>query len=170
MCLSIKRMLMRYFLISLILLLLSFTGCEDKEQQAKHDAQIAQQARAELLAELEAKKALQDKNNSKLNKMGIKMEDGTITIDTNKTKDFFHNLGKRMDEHMKKMSADMEKGIIEHKEAGVEINEQHIHIDLNKTRDLLLDWGEQIQVFVQEFDKMAKTLETNNTNTTNKGI
>ncbi len=86
---------MRYLLISLMLLL-SFTGCEDKEQQAKHDAKIAQQARAELLAELEAKKELQDKNTSKLNNMGINMEDGTITIDTNKTKDFFRDLNEKM--------------------------------------------------------------------------
>jgi hypothetical protein len=160
---------MRYLFISL-LLLLSFTGCEDKEQQAKHDAQIVQQARAQLLAELEAKKAQEKKQNPKLNNMGISVEDGTITIDTNKTKDFFNALGKKMDIQMKKMAEDMEKGIIENKEAGVEINEQHIHIDLNKTHDLLMNWGKQIQVFVQEFDEMAKTLEINSTNTTNKGM
>jgi uncharacterized lipoprotein YehR (DUF1307 family) len=164
-----KRLLMRYLLISLILLL-SFTGCEDKEQQAKHDAKIAQQAREALLAELKAKKDLQDNNNSKLNNMGINMEDGTITIDTNKTKDFFRDLNKKMGEQMKKLSDDLEKGVVETKEAGIEINEQHIHIDLNKTQDLLIDWGKKIQVFVQEFDKMAKMLEINSTNTTTKGM
>ena len=164
-----QRTFMRYLFISL-LLLLSFTGCEDKEQQAKHDAQIAQQARAQLLAELEAKKAQEKKQNPKLNNMGISVEDGTITIDTNKTKDFFNALGKKMDIQMKKMAEDMEKGIIENKEAGVEINEQHIHIDLNKTHDLLMNWGKQIQIFVQDFDEMAKTLEINSTNTTNKGM
>ncbi len=162
-------MLMRYLLISLILLL-SFTGCEDKEQQAKHDAKIAQQARETLLAEIKAKKDLQDKNTSKLNNMGINMEDGTITIDTNKTKDFFRDLNKKMGEQMKKLSDDLEKGVVETKEAGIEINEQHIHIDLNKTQELLIDWGKKIQVFVQEFDEMAKTLEINSTNTTMKGM
>lgn len=160
---------MRYLLISLILLL-SFAGCENKEQQAKHDAKIAQQAREALLAELEAKKEPQNKNTSKLNSMGINMEDGTITIDTNKTKDFFRDLNQKMGEKMKKLSEDLGKGVVENKEAGVEVNEEHIHIDLNKTRDLLMDWGQKIQVFVQEFDEMAKTLETNNTNTTNKGM
>jgi hypothetical protein len=160
---------MRYLFIPLLLLLF-FTGCEDKEQQAKHDAQIAQQARAELLAELEAKKVQKKKENAKLNNMGINVDDGTITIDTNKTKDFFNDLGQKMDIEMKKMAADMEKGIIEYKEAGVEVNEQHIHIDLNKTHDLLLNWGKTIQVFVQEFDEMAKTLEINSTNTTSKGM
>jgi hypothetical protein len=160
---------MRYLIVSLIVLFF-FTACEDKEKQAQHDAKIAQQARAELLAELEAKKAEEAKKSTKFNKIGINVDDGTITIDTNKTKDFFNNLGKKMDMQMKKMAADMEKGMIENEEAGIEINEQHIHIDLNKTRDLLLNWGEQIQVFVQEFDKMAETLEINSTNTTYKGM
>lgn len=168
-----KRILMRHLLITLILLL-SFTGCQDKEheaaQQAKHDAKIAQQARAELLAELEAKKDAQEKNDTKLTKMGITMDDGTITIDTNKTKDFFRELARKMDAQIKKMSDDLEKGILQTKEAGIDINEKHIHIDLNKTQDLLEEWGKKIQVFVEEFDEMAKTLETNNSNTTNKGI
>lgn len=162
---------MRYLFVSL-LILLSFTGCEDKEQQAQHDAQVAQQARAELLAELEAKKVQKERENTKLNKMGINVDNGTITIDTNKTKYFFHDLGKRMDAQMKKMAEDMQRGIIEHQDAGVEINEQHIHIDLNKTRALLMDLGQTIEVFVQEFDDMAKALEMNNSTntTTNKGI
>ena len=159
---------MRFLFVSL-LVLFSFSGCEDKEKQAAHDAKIAQQAREELLAELEAKKAQEEKN-TEFNKIGINVDHGTITIDTNKTKDFFNALGKKMDMQMKKMAADMEKGIVENKEAGIDINEQHIHIDLNKTRNLLLDWGQQIQIFVEEFDKMAKTLENNSTNTTHKGM
>jgi hypothetical protein len=160
---------MRYLIVSLIVLF-SFTACENKEKQAKHDAKVAQQARAELLAELEAKKAQEEKKSTEFNKIGINIDDGTITIDTNKTKDFFNTLGKKLDMQMTKMAADMEKGMIDNEEAGIEINEQLIHIDLNKTRDLLLNWGEQIQVFVQEFDKMAETLEINSTNNTDKGM
>ena len=164
---------MRHLLMSLILLL-SFTGCENKEQQAKqqaeHDAKIAQQAREALREELKAKKDLPENNASKLNKIDIHINDGTITIDTNKTKDFLRNLNKKMDTQMKKISEDLEKGILETKDAGVEINEQHIHIDLNKTQDILMNWGKQIQVFVKEFNEMTKMLETNNTNTTMKGM
>ncbi|GIU01151.1 hypothetical protein TSL6_16570 [Sulfurovum sp. TSL6] len=164
---------MRHLLIMLTLLL-SFAGCEDKEQAA-HDAQIAQHARAELLAELEAEKALkqkesQEKNETKLSKMGVHMDDGIITIDTNKTKDFFRDLNQKMAVHIKKISDDLEKGIIETKEAGVEMNEQHIHIDLNKTQNLLQDWGKKMQIFVQEFEEVAQTLETNESNTTTKGM
>ena len=173
-----KRIHMRYLLISLILLL-SFTGCDNKEQnaaqQAKHDAKIAQQAKAELRAEIEAEKAQAEKeskeeNETKLTQMGVNMNNGIITIDTNKTKDFFRDLNQKMAAQINKISDDMEKGIIEAKEAGVEMNEQHIHIDLNKTQNLLQDWGKKMQIFVQEIDKMSKTLETNESNTTMKGM
>ncbi len=165
---------MRYLLMSLILLL-SFTGCENNEQQAEHDAKIAQQARTELLAELKAEKAReqkesQEKNETKLSKMGVHMDDGIIIIDTNKTKDFFKDLNQKMAVHIKKISDDLEKGIIETKEAGVEMNEQHIHIDLNKTQNLLQEWGKQMQIFVQEFDEVSQRLETNESNTTHKGM
>lgn len=156
---------MRHLLI-MLMLLFAFTGCEDREQlakdQAAHDAKIAQQARAELLAELEAEK-VQEKNETKLTQMGVHMDDGIITIDTNKTKDFFRDLNEKMAVQIKKFSDDLEKGIIENKEAGVEMKEQHIHIDLNKTQNLLQDWGKKMQLFMQEFDDMTNSLDTNNT-------
>ena len=41
----------------------------------------------------------------------------------------------------------LEKGVVETKEAGIAINEQHIHIDLNKTHDLFL-----VQVYRDRYD------------------
>lgn len=192
---------MRYLLVTLTLLL-AFTGCQDKKQldeeaQAKHDAKIAQQAREEVLAEIQAGKLkakniqvektqkeviqkqtlpeekqhpTQEENhsiehkNAQLSQMGIHMEKDTITIDTNKTKEFLNDLSKKLDVQMKKISDDLEKGIIETKDAGVEINEKHIHIDLNKTQNMLEDWGKKIQNFVQEFDEISKNIENNTTN------
>ncbi len=191
---------MRYLLVTLTLLL-SLTGCQDKKQldeeaQAKHDAKIAQQARAEVLADLQAGKvqieklqkevtqvqALPEDNlnqtqthtkeekhslehkNAQLNQMGIHMEKDSITIDTNKTKEFFNDLSKKLNVQMKKISDDLGKGIIETKEAGVEINEEHIHIDLNKTQSMLEDWGKKIQVFVEGFDDITNNIENNDTN------
>lgn len=177
---------MRHLLVTLTLLL-SLSGCQEKDQldqeaQAKHDAKIAAQAGAELLTELEAAKKAQGKtveskillqeketetkpedNKTKLDQMGVTMDDGTIIIDTNKTKDFFNELSKKMDVQMKKIGHDLEKGIIETKEAGIEIKDNHINIDLNKTQDLLEDWGKKIQVFAKEFDDIAKSLDKNNT-------
>ena len=95
--------------------------------------------------------------------MGINVDNGLITIDTNKTKDFFKQFSQTMEVKMKKISDDLQQGIVETKEAGIDINNEHIHIDLNKTRNLLEVWGKKIQIFAQEFDNLAKSIENNNT-------
>jgi hypothetical protein len=175
-----------------LILLFSLSGCQDKEQknteaQEKHDAKIAQQARAEALAEYEAEKKSQlaqvqateakiqalkvppttetntEKGKDKLSDMGVKMDKGTITIDTNKTKDFFNSLSKKMEVQMKKVSHDLDKGIIKSKEAGIDIDNGHINIDLNKTQDLLEEWGKKIEVFSHGFDDMIKSSDKNST-------
>jgi len=155
---------MKHLLLSIIILL-SFSGCEDKKndaaQQAAHDAQIAAQAKAELLAEINAKEKAHSKKDVKLNQMGISMDKDTITINTSKTKDYLQQLSHKMEIQMKQISDDLQKGIIETKEAGIHISNDNINIDLNKTRNLLEEWGQKIQVFVKEFDEVAQTLESN---------
>lgn len=157
---------MKHLLITLILLL-TFTGCQDKEHDAKkqaaHDAKIAAQARAEVRAEFEAKQAAQKEaqKNTKLNQMGIGMHNGTITIDTNKTKSFFDTLNQKMEVQMKKISDDLQRGIIDAKEEGIQVNDEKITIDLNKTKNLLEVWSKKIQSFAKEFDEVTKTLEMN---------
>lgn len=180
---------MRYILISLILLF-SFAGCQEKEQQSskaqtKHDTKTAEETRAEVLAEFEAEKKAQlaqvkateakikalkisptsesQKEKDKLSQVGVTMDNDVLTIDTNKTKTFLKDLSKKMEKQMKKISHDLDKGIIEAKEAGVDINNGQINIDLNKTRDLFESWSKKIQVFANEFDEVAKSLDENNT-------
>jgi len=182
---------MRHLLLSLILLL-SFSGCQEKEQQSaeaqtKHDAKVAAETRAEVLAEFEAEKKAQlaqvqateakikalkvlptavtqtKQENDKLDEIGIKMDNDVITIDTNKTKDFFHDLSKKMEVHMKKISQDLDKGVIEAKEAGVDVDNGKINIDLNKTQDLIQSWSKKIQIFADQFDDISKSLDQNNT-------
>ena len=160
---------MKHLLFSLILLL-SLTGCQDKENDAKkqatHDAKIAAEARAEVRAEYEAKQAAQKakieaQKNTNFNQMGVAMHNGTITIDTNKTKNFFNTLNQKMDVQMKKISDDLQKGIIDAQEEGILMNNDQITIDLNKTKNLLEIWGKKIQSFAKEFDEVTHTLEMN---------
>jgi hypothetical protein len=166
---------MKHILFSLILLL-SFSGCQDKkEEQAQHDAKIAQEARAQLLKEQQAaeeakKKQEEFEKNNKFSKIGITTEDGKIIIDTNKTKSYFQDLAHQMKTKMDKMSKDLEKGIVKNEEAGIEMNETHINIDLNKTKSFLDTWGKKMQEFVKEFDDIAKEFDTQiikDTNATN---
>jgi exosome complex RNA-binding protein Rrp42 (RNase PH superfamily) len=160
---------MKHLLFTLILLL-SFNGCQDKDHDAKvqadHDAKVAAKARAEVHAQYQAQKAkdkahLAAQKNTKLNQMGLDMHNGTITIDTNKTKSFFNALNKKMEVQMKKISNDLQKGIIDAKEEGIQVNDERITIDLNKTKNLLEVWGKKIQSFAKEFDEVAQTLDLN---------
>jgi len=182
---------MRYILY-ITFTLFTLTACQDKEQTQKeqlvHDAQIAKQVRLELqkefaqkeaklqqaLAEKEAQLLEQQTHNQatketlpshtdKLNDMGIHLEEGVISIDTNKTKDFFKTLSNTMNAKIKEVHNDMEKGIIDIKNAGIEINNEHINIDLNKTKELLNTWSQKMQIFVQEFDSLSQKLDNNTT-------
>lgn len=157
---------MRQLLLAFILLF-SFSGCQDKEQQkqeqAKHDAQIAQQARTELLAEIEKEKKVQDEKNNRFSHMGVKMDNGTITIDTNKTKDFLKEFSQKMHVHMKQVSSDLQKGVIDAQEGGVKVDNGNINIDLNKTQSFFNEWSKKIEGYAQEFDAITKAIENNST-------
>ena len=158
-------MLSRKNILLSILILFSLSGCQDKkEDQAKHDAKIAQEARSQLLQEQETEKKKQEEleKNSKFSQIGITSKDGKITIDTNKTKSYFKDLAHQMKSKMDKMSKDLEKGIIKNEEAGIEMDETHINIDLNKTKTFLETWGKKMQGFVKEFDNVAKEFDAQN--------
>ena len=176
-------------LLLTLLLIFTLSGCNDKSQEAEQNAKIAQQIKAEnetlqkklkaqeealKKAQLEAqaaKEALQkkqaeeakrqeaSKQNEKLSKVGINIKEDKITIDTNKTKDFFQTIGKNIGDKLKKISDDLEQGVIKDKNAGVQIDDTHINIDINKTKNFLEEWGKKMQGFVKEFDDMAKEME-----------
>jgi len=95
--------------------------------------------------------------------MGIDITEDSISIDTNKTKKYINEVSNDIDKKIKEIGDDLEKGIIQTKEAGVDINKEHIHIDLNKTQNLIEDWGKKVKGFVEQFDKMAKSLDINHT-------
>jgi len=160
-------MTMTKTLLTTIAILLTFSGCQNaKENQAEHDAKVAAQAKAELRAEL--KKEQEEKirqheeemrQNNKLSHMGITTDNGKLIIDTNKTKDFFQQMAANIKVHADKFAKDMEKGIIDDKEAGIEVNETHINIDLNKTKSFLDTWSKTLEGYAKEFDTMTKDID-----------
>ncbi len=155
---------MKHILLT-IFLLFSLSGCQDKkEDQAQHDAKIAQEARTQLLKEQAEAKQKQEEleKNNKYSKIGITKEDGKIIIDTNKTKSYFKDIAHQMKTKMDKISKDLKKGIVKNEEAGIEMDETHINIDLNKTKTFLDIWGKKMQGFVKEFDELAKEFDNQN--------
>lgn len=149
---------MKHRLIT-ISVLLALNGCQgDKERQAEHDAKVAQEAREQLLKELKAQEEEKEKN-SKLSQIGITVDKGIITVDTNKTKGFFLDLSSKLEDKMKSISEDINRGAVNEKDAGIEINHTHINIDLNKTKSFLENWKEKLQAFIKEFDSMTKEID-----------
>ncbi len=154
-------------ILILLFILFTLSGCNNaQENQTEHDAKVAAQAKAELRAELKkeqeekAKKHEAETNkNSKLAHMGITTDNGKLIIDTNKTKDFFQQMAANLKVHADKFAKDMERGIINDKEAGIEVNETHINIDLNKTKSFLDTWSKTIEGYAKEFDKMTKDID-----------
>lgn len=154
---------MKHILMSLIVFT-ALTGCQEKQKdQAEHDKKIAQQAREELLRELQAeaeakrKRELEIQQQGKLANIGIvTTSDGKIIIDTNKTKSYLKQFAKTVKEKTDRLAADMHRGVVEEKEAGIEINKTHIHIDLNKTKSFLEHWAKKMAEFAKEFDTIAQ--------------
>ena len=157
------------------ILLFSLAGCETAEEKAKaqaiHDAKIIKQARADLMAELKVKKEAEEAKekaqkkadalkNEKLSQVGISIQNKEITINPEKAKDFFNNLGKKMEEKIHSLTQSLKKGMIEDQDTGVHIDETKINIDLNKTQDFLHTWGKKMQSFVKEIDNMAKSMNS----------
>jgi len=150
-------------------LLAELKAKDEALQKAKLEVKAAQeklqrqaQSQKEALLRNQAHKAKVEEQtiqNEKLSKVGISIKENTITIDTNKTKDFFQNIGKKLGDKLKKITEDIQEGMIEEKDAGVKIDETHINIDLNKTKDFLEAWGKKMQGFVKEFDDMAKEMD-----------
>jgi len=131
-------------------------------QAAQKKLIVQEQAKKEAFIKEQAEKARQAKHatqNAKLSKVGITIEENLITIDTNKTKDFFETIGKQLGDKLKKITTQIEDGIVDEKEVGVQIDETHINIDLNKTKDFLEDWGKKMQGFIKEFDTVANEID-----------
>lgn len=124
-----------------------------EQEQEKKDAFLKEQLQKE-------KKAKEVAQNKKLSNVGINIDNNKITIDTDKTKSFFENLGKTLETKITKLTKEIETGIIHQDDAGVHIDKNNINIDLNKTKDFLELWGKKMQSFVKDFDTMAKEIDT----------
>jgi len=157
---------MRHILLTFFVLF-SLTACESAEEKAKaqaeHDAKIIKQAREDLMDELKAKedatKQADALKNAQLSQVGISVHEKEITINPDKAKDFFNNIGKKLEEKIHTLTKDLDKGMVADSNTGIIIDETKINIDLNKTQDFLNTWGEKMQSFVKEIDNIAESMD-----------
>jgi len=133
-----------------------------KQEQEKKEAFL----RSSEKKEKEQKEALKD---NKLSNIGITIDKNKITLDTNKTKEFFQNISQIFGNKLKKITQDLEKGILDEKCAGVNIDKTHVNIDFNKTKNFLDAWDRKMQGFVKEFNDISKVIDTQAPNIQTKG-
>jgi len=134
---------------------IALTKAREEAKAIKEKLLAQEQAKKEAFVQEEARKALAEKN-KKLSPIGIHVEKNTITIDTNKTRDFFKQLGKQFEDKVTKIVTDIEKGLVNEEESGLKIDKSHINIDLNKTKSFLELWGKKMQGFAKEFDHFSQ--------------
>ena len=127
------------------------------EEEAKKEAFLEAE---KIKAETKKRQIQEAGQNTQLAPVGVEVNEHKITIDTQKTKDFLQQLGKTFENKINKMTQDLEKGIVDEKDAGIKIDDTRINIDLNKTKDVLETWAKKMQGFVQTFDSMAKEVDT----------
>ncbi len=86
--------------------------------------------------------------------LGIKIENGKIEIDTNKTKDFFKSLENKIEEKVQNIDENIKSGKIDLKDSvGLKIEDKKIEIDLDKTKNFFEGLTKQIQNIVNSIDK-----------------
>ena len=168
---------MKHILLSFIILF-SINSCEDNPNDCKVNKEKEELAkeRAKTLQEHQtAKQKLKEtpttttkisiekpKDNSITSKdTGIIIKDGTLSIDTNRTKAFIKGLSNQLDMKIDSITDDLKHGVIKNKEAGIDISANGVNIDLNKTKSVISNWSKKIESFVKTFDNVAT--ETNKT-------
>ncbi len=128
---------------------------QQETEQLKEDLLLLKRRYAQV--EEEKMSALQTKNQKeKLSKLGITVQENKITLDPQKTKDFFETFAKELNKKVKKVTEELQEGSPLQKDAGIQISESQINIDLNKTKDFLNNWGKKMRSFIKEFDKIAQ--------------
>jgi len=89
-----------------------------------------------------------------LNLLGIKVEDGKIELDTNKTKSFFETLQKKAQEQAVKIEKGIEEGSLDLTESvGIKVEDQKIELDLNKTKSFLENLAQKAATFLETINK-----------------
>ena len=140
----------------MLLSLLVFSGCQAKEEQntsqSMQDNTSLEEKKITVFSEAKTQESQQ---NVMTSQFGVNMQNGTITINTEKTKAFLNDLGSHMENEVERMRQEMQKGI--------EVNKDTINIDLNRTQNLLSTWSAKIDTFVKEFDTLLAPIENNST-------
>jgi len=96
---------------------------------------------------------MEQENNDILQLLGIKVEDGKIEVDTNKTKSFFESLQSKAQEQAQKIESGIKEGQLDLKESvGLKVEDQKIELDLNKTKSFFENIAQKAATFLESLN------------------
>ncbi len=98
---------------------------------------------------------MKDENNLDiLSLLGIKVENGKIELDTNKTKSFFETLQTTIQEQASNIEKGIKEGNLDLTESvGIKVEDQKIELDLNKTKGFLENLAQKAATFLETINK-----------------
>lgn len=145
--------------LNLLFIVLILSGCGDSAEDAKADQKVEafKNEIAHKASKEEETIAIQEpivENNTSsdegfMKKIGFETNGSIITLDTNKTKGYIHEI----EGNLKEKSIELSKNI------------QEIGIDMNKTKDFVSDMGKKMENIAQNVDTFTRDI-TQEHNTT----
>ncbi len=92
-------------------------------------------------------------------KIGFSSKDGIVSIDTNKAKGYFSDLGKNIKNKSKKLSIELKSKTLKvTKDIGIELDNGTFSVDFNKTKEFAKDVGKNIKVFADDINKFTNKI------------
>ncbi|GEM_PF-6147982 len=141
----------------LLLLGILFYGCKSS---AEHDAKVAQEARAELIAEIEANRTQTQKQTIWEN-AGITKKNQTITIDLNRTKNFIQDTTAVIAMEAIEITQEIKTA----QEKAIHVTKDTIQVDLNQTKSLFDSLQQKVDALKEQLEVIMEDLEDNTTST-----
>ncbi|SHO80554.1 hypothetical protein MNB_SV-15-73 [hydrothermal vent metagenome] len=100
------------------------------------------------------------KHISIVKKIGFSSKDGIVSIDTNKAKSYFSDLGKNIKDKSKQLSSELKsKSLKVTKDMGIELNKDSLNIDFNKTKEFAKSISKDIKVFANDINQFTKKIK-----------
>jgi len=165
---------LRYFYVLFATLFLLSCGesNEDKEAQKtverlKEEVEKAAVETQEKIEETVKEATQEKKDDSFMDKIGFSSKDGTISLDTNKAKDYIKEVGDDIKDKSKELSIDIkEKTLTVTKDLGIEMNKEgSLKVDTNKTKSFMKEIGDKVEKIAGDVDKFARDVINDNNST-----
>jgi hypothetical protein len=156
------------YILVFFAVLLTLSGCEDKEKKPDFVSQSLQEVVAPQPSHAAQTSRAHSTNtaqtitpqNAPKSPIGIVVKDDKIIIDTQQTKAFLEALTRKLDSGFKKIEHDLRQNKIPSPNpTGISISKDRIEVDLNKTEQFMEKWIKSMESVGRELDNVFRELD-----------